>query len=142
MNTAPVPLDRLHAAVGHWLSFPNIVMLTTRMKTVGGNQTTQRAITVGVQEKKPPASLTSLDFPVPPTVALDVIHPDGSVGEEIIPTDVVQTGDFAFKSLASLERPCPGGLQIASWQGWGWLGGNKRREHLASPPCSSIKGAC
>ncbi len=125
MNTAPVLPDRLHAAVGHWLSFPNIVMLTTRMKTVGGQETAQQAITVGVKEKKTPAALTSRDFPVPPTVSVDVMHPDGPVRTEVIPTDVIQTGDFVSKSLSTRERPCPGGYQIASWQGWGWFGGRQ-----------------
>ncbi|MFE2144839.1 hypothetical protein ACFXA3_24390 [Streptomyces sp. NPDC059456] len=111
-----------------WISCPNIVLLETGVKTVGGHETGERAIVVGVVQKKSPASLTVLDFPVPPTVEADVIQPDGSIRRMSVPTDVIETG--WIRPLSALSqwggRPCPGGYQIASprptsWlQPWGW----------------------
>nr|WSY50504.1 hypothetical protein OG999_10460 [Streptomyces sp. NBC_00886] len=63
MSAGPVPLDKAHVVVERWITYPNIVMLDTAVKTVGGREIGQQAIVVGVIEKKSPAALTELDFP-------------------------------------------------------------------------------
>ncbi|MEW1911319.1 hypothetical protein AB0442_23210 [Kitasatospora sp. NPDC085895] len=114
MTRDPVPFDRAHTTVGHWLSHPGIVMLDTGHKTMRGQRTEQQAILVGVVEKLPRSALTPQDFLVPPSVEVDVLLPDGRVERMTIPTDVVQTGHIAPRSLASERRPCPGGYQITA----------------------------
>ncbi len=111
-NARPVPLDEAHSVVRHWLRDPNIVFLDTAVKAVGGRETGQPAIVVGVIEKKPPAALTESDFPVPPAVELDVIEPDGSIRRLSLPTDVIETGEMVQRSLVVRRRPCPGGFRI------------------------------
>ncbi|MFD7839196.1 hypothetical protein [Streptomyces sp. NPDC059761] len=127
MSAGPVPLTEVHTAVDEWISCPNIVFLETGVKTVGGHETGERAIVVGVVQKKSPASLTALDFPVPPMVEADVIQPDGSIRRMSVPTDVIETGWIRpLAALSQHQRPCPGGFQIASprptswFQPWGW----------------------
>nr|WSY57197.1 hypothetical protein OG999_48445 [Streptomyces sp. NBC_00886] len=132
MSAGPVPLDEAHTAVKHWICYPGIVMLDTAVKEVGGHRTGRPAIVVGVVEKKSPSRLTALDFPVPPTVEVDVVQPGGAVERVLMPTDVVETGAFYARSLNwRHEPPCPGGFAInaptpqAPW-GQGTLGATVR----------------
>ncbi|MET8686917.1 hypothetical protein ABZV77_22140 [Streptomyces sp. NPDC004732] len=112
MNHAPVQPDEAHAAVEDWLSCPGIVMLDTGAKVRGGRALPQQAIIVGVVQKKPRAALTPLDFPVPPSVEVEILRPDGTIVTTTVPTDVVETGEIHPMSLSSRERPCPGGFRI------------------------------
>ncbi|MFJ3833160.1 hypothetical protein ACIPWI_35170 [Streptomyces sp. NPDC090046] len=114
-NARPVPLDEAHSVVEHWITFPNIVMLDTAVKQVGGHRTGQLAIVVGVIEKKRPDALTDRDLSVPPAVEVDVVQPDGSVRRVSMPTDVIETGVIRpMGSLSLEERPCPGGFKITA----------------------------
>ncbi|MEE1742036.1 hypothetical protein [Streptomyces sp. BE147] len=112
MNHAPVEPDEAHVAVEEWLSYPGIVMLDTGAKVRGGHELPQRAIIVGVVKKRPGTALTPLDFPVPPSVEVEIRQPDGTVATRTIPTDVVETGEIRPMSLSWQERPCPGGFRI------------------------------
>jgi hypothetical protein len=112
MSAGPVPLDQAHTVVEHWICCPGIVMLDTAVKEVGGHRTGRPAIVVGVVEKKSPSRLTALDFPVPPSVEVDVVQPGGAVERVLMPTDVVETGAFYARSLNWHEQPCPGGFAI------------------------------
>ncbi|MFF3840024.1 hypothetical protein [Streptomyces sp. NPDC001930] len=120
-NARPVPLDEAHTVVEHWICHPGIVMLDTAVKTVGGRETGQQAIVVGVVEKKSADSLTARDFLVPPTVDVDVVHPDGSVRRRTLPTDVIETGPIRpmtqpydpMNKLHWYRRPCMGGYEIS-----------------------------
>ncbi|WP_316528168.1 hypothetical protein [Kitasatospora brasiliensis] len=94
------------------MTFPNIVMLDTDLKTVGGREVSRPAIIVGVVEKKPNGALTAHDFPIPPFVEVDVTQGDGTVMTATIPTDVVETGEIVGRSLEWRARPCPGGFRI------------------------------
>jgi hypothetical protein len=114
MSVGPVPFRKAHTVVEHWMSYPNIVMLDTAVKKVGGRETGEQAIVVGVIKKKSVADLTALDFPVPPAVKVDVRLPDGSVRSMQVPTDVIETGAFRPLTLNMKQRPCPGGWQIAA----------------------------
>jgi hypothetical protein len=127
MSPGPVALEAAHTVVGQWISHPNIVLLETSAKTVGGHETGEQAIVVGVVRKKSPATMTALDFPVPPTVEVDVIEPDGSIRRTPVPTDVIETGLIRpLSSLDRWQRPCPGGFGISipsqsSWlTPWNW----------------------
>ncbi|ROR35864.1 hypothetical protein [Kitasatospora cineracea] len=120
MARGPVPLEEAHTTVAEWLSCPNIVMLDTRTKIVHGRDTGEPAITVGVIRKAPPRFPADRDFPVPPTVEVDVTRPDGRVETVDVLTDVVETGRIVpAASLESRQRPCPGGYRIVSQ--WGWI---------------------
>ncbi|MFD7987697.1 hypothetical protein ACFV4M_30590 [Kitasatospora indigofera] len=114
MQLDPVPFSRAHTTVAHWLSNPNIVLLDTCRKTVGGERTDQPAILVGVVRKLPQGALTPRDFPVPPSVEVDILQPDGRVERTRVPTDVVETGQLAPRGLTGHRRPCPGGYQITA----------------------------
>ncbi|MEU9702871.1 hypothetical protein [Streptomyces sp. NPDC047981] len=115
MSAGPVPLDEAHSVVEHWITYPNIVMLDTAVKRVGGRRTGQPAIVVGVMEKKRPDALTDRDLLVPPAVDVDVVQPDGSVRSVSMPTDVIETGVIRpMGRLCSEQRPCPGGFQITA----------------------------
>jgi hypothetical protein len=127
MTPGPVPLEKAHTVVAEWISHPNIVLLETSAKTVGGHRTGEQAIVVGVVRKMSPDTLTALDFPVPPTVEVDVIEPDGSIRRRPVPTDVIETGVIRpLSALDQWQRPCPGGFAIsipsqASWfTPWKW----------------------
>ncbi|WP_426361860.1 hypothetical protein [Streptomyces sp. E-08] len=111
-NGGAVPVDEAHTVVEDWVAHPNIVMLDTAVKEVRGRKTGQLAIVVGVIEKKAAAALTAVDFPIPPTVEVDVIQPDGSVGHMTMPTDVIETGRIRPLGLWWAEQGSPGGFQI------------------------------
>lgn len=114
MSDGAVLPQRAHTVVGDWICYPNIVMLDTGEKEVGGRKTGQQAIVVGVIEKKPRAALTPLDFPVPPVVEVDILQPDASVRRIPVPTDVIETGRILpfGEGVRLHKRPVPGGFQI------------------------------
>ena len=103
----------LLAGLRDWLSTPSIYRLTVGTKVVGGHDTGQLCVTVGVDRKRPRWELGTNDFPVPPTVQLHVQQDDGEVLAVDVPTDVVEVGTIATAGLKDRVRPTPGGYQIS-----------------------------
>lgn len=109
-----VTLDDVGSLLGSlrpWLSSPGVNSLTVGTKVVGGRDTGQLCVIVGVERKRQGWELGVNDFPVPATVELHVQQPDGMVLAVDVPTDVVEVGVIGI--AADRLRPAPGGAQIS-----------------------------
>jgi len=97
-----------------WLSNENINGLYVGMKKVAGKETSQLALIVEVEKKKPGSRLNQDDIPIPPEVELQVQAPDGTITNHKVPTDVVEVGVIRACVLNQKVRPTPGGYQIST----------------------------
>jgi hypothetical protein len=106
-------VEPLLPSLRSWLSSPTITHLTVGTKYVRGHDTGLLCVTVGVERKIRNWELGPNDYPVPPTVALHVQEPDGTVLSADVPTDVVEVGVISTAGYNDRLRPTPGGYQIA-----------------------------
>jgi hypothetical protein len=126
-------LEPLLTTLASWLSNESINRLSVASKIVGGRDTGQLCISVGLQRKRALEELGPNDFAIPPTVELHIQNPDGSIVAVDVPTDVVEVGmiEAARQTVvvSPRARPAPGGYTIAvktgeSSQSVGTLGAN------------------
>lgn len=126
-------LEPLLNTLTSWLSNESINRLSVGSKIVGGSDTGELCISVGVQHKRAVADLGPNDFAIPKTVDLHILNPDGSIVAVAVPTDVVQVGTIrALEQAVQISpraRPAPGGYTIAvvagnATQSVGTLGAN------------------
>ena len=106
-------VEPLLKTLSPWLTSDGINLLSVDSKVVGGRDTGEVCVRVGIERKKRMSELGPNDFPIPPAVELHIQNPDGSIVSVGIPTDVVEIGELRTAQLDQRVRPAPSGYQIA-----------------------------